>query len=241
MVPRGCAQLLAFVGVMALSPLTLPGSASQDKQEPKVAIPQPGVPQIMTIEGAYVRAAYNNEGYAILGYRAANASVGEDWLLLEIGTTLRSGRPAYALKRENVTLSVPNGQTLQMASVDEFRDANLVALKKRNEVMRDSINYFPPGATQVCRIGFFSELGGPALPWDEVELSPMRACLGQLFFKVPGGIAYGQHWLNVKLADSVVRVPFRILTKDEDKMLNKHYSSIKKQVEQAFKKDKDKN
>jgi hypothetical protein len=73
------------------------------------------------------------------------------------------------------------------------------------------------------------------MPWDQVELSNRRACLGRLFFKVPGGIAYGQHWLNVKFENSTLRVPFRILTKDEEKLLNKNYKSIKKQVDEAFK------
>ena len=73
------------------------------------------------------------------------------------------------------------------------------------------------------------------MAWDEVEVSSDRACLGRIYFHVPGGIAYGQHWLNVKFPKSVVRVPFRILTKDEEKLLNKNYKSIKKQVEEAFK------
>jgi hypothetical protein len=74
------------------------------------------------------------------------------------------------------------------------------------------------------------------MSWDEVELSPQRACLGRLFFKIPGGIQYGQHWLNIKYAKSVVRVPFRILTKDEEKLLSKNYGDIRKQVQDAFKK-----
>ena len=52
---------------------------------------------------------------------------------------------------------------------------------------------------------------------------------------MPGGISYGQHWLNVKFAQSLVRVPFRILTKEEDKLLDKNYKSIEKQVKDAFK------
>jgi hypothetical protein len=35
----------------------------------------------MTIEGKFVRAAYNNEGYVILGYQLVNRSVGEEWML----------------------------------------------------------------------------------------------------------------------------------------------------------------
>ena len=55
-----------------------------------------------------------------------------------------------------------------------------------------------------------------------------------LAFKVPAGIAYGQHWLNVKFPSTVVRVPFRILTKDEYKLLDKNYKDIEKQVKEAF-------
>ncbi len=121
-----------------------------------------------------------------------------------------------------------------MASVAEYRKANLTALQNREKVQRDSINYFPPNASQACRIGFFSELDNRALPFDQVELSPQRACLGRLFFQVPGGIKYGQHWLNVKFQKSLVRVPFRILTKEEEKLLSKNFKDIRQQVQDAF-------
>jgi hypothetical protein len=39
----------------------------------------------------------------------------------------------------------------------------------------------------------------------------------------------------VKFAKSVVRVPFRILTDEEYKLLDKNYKDIEKQVEEAFK------
>ena len=90
-------------------------------------------------------------------------------------------------------------------------------MQNRAKVQRDSINYFPPMASQACRIGFFADLDQRAMPWDEVEVSNNRACLGRLYFHVPGGIKYGQHWLNVKFPKSVIRVPFRILTEDEEK------------------------
>ena len=49
---------------------------------------------------------------------------------------------------------------------------------------------------------------------------------------------YGQYWLNVKFPQSVVRVPFRILTEDEEKTLGKNFGDIKKQVDAAFRKKK---
>ena len=208
------------------------GAAAQ--QKPTVEVPKPGVPQVMTLEGNFVRVAYNNEGYAILGYKLANNSIGEDWMLLEFGTTVLGNTPNYKLTREALSLETPDGKTIPLPTIEEYRKANLNALQARERVIRDSINYFPVMASRPCRIGFFSDIEDRALPWDQVELSSNRACLGRLYFKVPGGIAYGQHWLNVKFENSLVRVPFKILTKDEEKLLSKNYKDIKKQVDEAF-------
>jgi hypothetical protein len=231
---RNCLLSMGALGLMAIAPLAVAGDAQAEK--PKVQIPQPGVPQIMTLEGRYVRAAYNNEGYAILGYKLVNLSVGEEWMLLEVGVALRDGVPDYSLTRESFSLETPDGKTTPLATVEEYRKVNLSAMEQREKVQRDSINYFPPNAHKACRIGFFAELDSRALAWDKVELNDQRACLGRLYFHVPGGITYGQHWLNVKFEKSQVRVPFRVLTKEEDKMLDKNFKDIKKQVDEAFKK-----
>ena len=228
---------LIVAGLAALAiPMAPAGVQTQDK--PVVQMPKPGVPQIMTLEGKFVRAAYNNEGYVILGYELVNRSIGEEWVLLEVGMTVLDRTPAYKLTRDALSLETPDGKTLPLASVNEHRAANTSALQAREKVQRDSINYFPPTASQACRIGFFADLSSRAMAYDEVELSTTRACLGRLYFHVPGGITYGQHWLNVKFEKSVVRVPFRILTADEEKFVNKNYKSIKKQVDDAFKKKK---
>jgi hypothetical protein len=224
-----------FAGLLAASVAFVPASA-QAQEAPKVAIPQSGVPQIMTMEGKFVRAAYNNEGYVILGYQVVNRSIGEEWVLLEIGVTARDGVEAFKLVRGDFSLETPDGKTLPLPSDSEVRAANLSALQNRTKVQRDSINYFPPSATRACRIGFFAELTSPVMAYDEVEISNTRACLGRLYFRVPGGIAYGQHWLNVKFPKSLIRVPFRILTEAEEKTLSKNYKDISKQVKDAFKK-----
>jgi hypothetical protein len=223
--------------VVALMAMPLVGAwHAPTGQAPQVKIPEAGVPEIMTIEGTYVRAAYNNEGYAIIGYRLANLSVGEEWMLLEFGATVRDGVGNYRLTRDALSLETPDAKTLPLAATEEYRTANLAALQNRARVSRDPINYFPPGASHACRIGFFSDLEDRARAWDQVELSSTRGCVGQLFFHVPGGIAHGQHWLNVKFEKSLVRVPFRILTKDEEKLLSRNYGDIRRQVQDAFKK-----
>jgi hypothetical protein len=231
---RRSGLLSLTIGALMSIPL-VHGGLAQEKQAPQVKIPQPGVPQLMTLEGTWVRAAYNNEGYAILGYRLANNSIGEEWMLLEFGTTIRDGVSNQVLMRDDLSLETPDGKTVPLASVKAYREANLSALQNRSRVTRDSINYFPPGASRACRIGFFSDLDSPVMAWDQVELSNQRACLGQLFFQIPGGIAYGQYWLNVKFENSLVRVPFRILTKDEERLLSRNFGDIRKQVQDAFK------
>ncbi len=230
------ALLLLVVGLVAVWPPAVRGDArSQEKPPVQVQIPKPGVPEIMTMEGKFVRAAYNNEGYVILGYQLANRSIGEEWMLLEVGVTVLDRTPDFRLKREAFSLELPDGKTLPLATLSEHREGDTRALQNREKVQRDSINYFPPSATRACGLTFFPDLTSRVMPVDEVELSNQRACLGRLYFKIPGGVAYGQHWLNVKFEQSLVRVPFRILTKEEEKLLDKNYKSISKQVKDAFK------
>jgi hypothetical protein len=228
-------SVLALVTVGLVSSLAL---AAPVQEPPKVQIPQPGVPEIMTMQGRYVRAAYNNEGYVILGYKLANLSVGEKWMLLEVGVTLRDGVPDQDLTPAAVSLDTPDGKTIPLPSIEEFRKGDVRALQAREKVQRDSINYFPPNAHRACSIQFFTNVDSRAMAWDKVELTDQRACLGRFYFPVPSGITYGQHWLNVKFAKSVIRVPFRILTKEEDKLLEKNFGDIKKQVDEAFRKNK---
>jgi len=225
---------ILLVGLTSLWSLHVPGLV-RAQEKPVVQIPQPGVPQIMTMEGKFVRAAYNREGYVILGYQASNRSVGEEWMLLEVGVTLLEDVPDYRLTREAISLTTPDGKTLPLPSVVEHREGKTQAIQQRAKVQRDSINYFPVTASRPCRIGFFAELDQRAVPYDVVDLDDMRACVGRLYFKIPGGIQYGQHWLNMKFQNSLIRVPFRILTEDEEKLLSKNYKSIEKQVKDAFK------
>jgi hypothetical protein len=221
--------------LIAIGVVSLIASMHAGRQQQTVQIPNPGRPQIMTLEGKFVRVAYNNEAYVILGYQIANRTVGYDWVMLDIGLTLMEHVKDYTLKRDDVSLDTPDGM-LPLPSTEEYRqnEGKVQELQARMRVQRDSINYFPPWVYGVNRLGFFADLGSPAMPWDQVDVSNDRACMGQLYFHVPGGTKYGQYWLNVKFAQSVVRVPFRLLTEDEEKTLGKNYDDIKKQVDNAF-------
>ena len=76
---------------IAVSLLSFCSIAAAAQEPPKVKIPEPGVPQIMTMEGRYVRAAYNNEGYADPRLPARQPVGRREWMLLEVGFALRDG------------------------------------------------------------------------------------------------------------------------------------------------------
>jgi hypothetical protein len=222
---------------LCLAALAVTGSAYTQQQP--VQIPQPGVPQIMTLEAKFVRVAYNNEGYVIMGYQIANRTMGSEWIMLDVGITLMEKTRDYTLKREAVSLDTPDAH-LPLPSIKEYREneSKVQGLQNRLKVQRDSINYFPPWVHGVNRLGFFSDLGSRAMPWDEASVTNDRACMGQLYFHIPGGTKFGQYWLNVNFAQSQVRVPFRLFTEEEEKTLSKNYGDIKKQVDATFKKKK---
>jgi len=203
----------------------------------KLEKPQPVVPQIFTIQGEFVRMAYNTEGFATLGYRTANNSVDEQWMLLELGLTLVDPTDDQPFKRDQISLQLPDGSTIAMALQEEFNKANLRALDRRANTVRDSINYFPRLATGSCRIGFFADTSqsGRGLAYDQVTLSRRLACVGRVYFQIPDGIKDGQYYLNLKFKESVVQVPFRIFTDEEQKEFNKNWKAIKKEHDAEYK------
>ena len=117
----------------------IPSTWAQGQTLP--AAPQPTVPEFFTIMGQYTRLAYNNEGFATLGYRTAQGSIGQNWILLDAGITLIKGTKDYTLKREHVTLKIPDGTTIPLATKEEFNKAggcrNLVL---RDNKINDSLN-----------------------------------------------------------------------------------------------------
>jgi hypothetical protein len=67
-----------------------------------------------------------------------------------------------------------------------------------------------------------------------VDLGSDRVFLGRVFFHLPAGIVPGQYWFNIRFANSVVQVTFRILTKDEEKAFRKKWEDMKKAHEEAL-------
>jgi hypothetical protein len=208
------------------------------QQKTPFPVPDPQNAQITTLEDQYVRVAYNNEGYVILGYRLTQELIGKEWVRIEVGTTLRDGKPRYSLKRSDITLDLPGGKQVSLPPNAEFQNVDLRAIENQAKVVNDAINYFPPSVRGTQPLSFFAEPMGGQRAYDSIDIDSTRAVMGRLYFKIPGGLQMGQHFLNVQFATSKVRVPFRIFTKEEQKVIQKNWKDIKKQVEEAFKKGK---
>ncbi len=232
-------SLFSAAALAALLVLTTPGPLAAQAQPTGslagMTAPKPDVPQVFTLAGEYVRMAYNNEGYAVIGYRMVQQEIGNPWALLSVGVTLLDGVPSYTMPRDAFSLKTPDGKTLPLPTQQEYMKANVSALNMRAQKFNDSINYFPAGANRPCSIQFFTNLSGPALTRDTIELGNDRDCLGRLYFNIPGGIQVGQYFLNVKFAQSTIQVPFRVFTKEQAKDFRKQWQDLKKAHDASYK------
>ena len=167
----GCVMAAVLMGL---------GTPAVTAQEPVPEAPVPTVPGNFTLQGQFTRIAYNNEGWVSLGYRTANDSQGQDWLMVEVGLSLRKPAKNQTLTRENFTLKMPDGSIVPLATQKEYNGAGyLRALNARADTVRDSINYFPVEANQACALSFFSDpTKRGSISRDQVELSIRRSCLG---------------------------------------------------------------
>lgn len=220
---RMALALLVAAALLAGSP----GPAPAEEKTPEEAGEKVSFP------ATYVRVAYNEEAWVSMGFRLANESVGEDWMLLQAAmTVLGKGKEArYDIDRKDITLVIPGPKEIPLATQQEFGEAgSLIALNKRADVAKDNINYFPPQTSRACPLSFFTGPipGAPRLAREKTELNESRACGGRLFFKIPGGVQLGTYNLNVKFKNSTIRVPFKIMTKDEVKQLEKELKELRK-------------
>ena len=165
----------------------------------------PGVERL----GQYILKQFGPELWTVLGYRFANSQLGEEWMILEVGFSSPNGQTA-TVKRDNIFLRSPAGDTIALPSQREFNEAygDLRPIIAKANVDRDPLDYFPPSRIE-CAIQFYVT-PGEGVSFDEVTVSDKRGCFGRLYVKVPGGIQSGRWTLGVDLEESEIRIPFEL-------------------------------
>jgi hypothetical protein len=226
-------SIALLVGLFVIS-----GSALWQDNRAESLQDQPA--QKVAIAGEFVRQAVNDEGVVVVGFRSASSSVGQEWMLLEVAMTTMRGHIAR-ITRENLSITTPDEQLIPLATQEEYAKAGyLRALNERANMQNDSVGYLPAEASRPCRIGFFSDPRTRLMAYDGVELSHQRGCFGRLYFKIPQKIEYGDYALNVKFEGSVIRVPFKIMTKEEQKEFRKKWKEMEKERKEKKNEEKKK-
>lgn len=147
------------------------------------------------------------ELWTVLGYRFATSQIGDEWMILEVSLSTPGGQVAR-VTREDVSLRTPKGDTLALPTQKEFSEAygSLRSTIAKADIDRDPLNYFPPDR-EPCDVRFFVTPGA-GVSFDEVVMNDRRACVGRLFFSVPGGIQAGRWVFGIDLPESEIRIPF---------------------------------
>ena len=193
----------------------------------------------IAVEGTFIRVAANDEGYVVVAYRTANEAVGEEYALIRVGMTLMDDKGTQTITRDDIKLVTPDNQILPLMTQEEAEKATgqLAMLTKRAAMDTDSVNYFPRSADRPCDIKFFAAIAAPRanVAYDQVELASQTACVGVLYFHVPGGIKYGNYNLDVHFENSIVKVPMEIMNKEREKEFTKEWKAALKKERQEKK------
>ncbi len=198
--------------------------------------------EAVLVEDQFVRVAYNNEGFVIVGYRVANQSVKQEWMLLNVGVTVRKGVEPQTLTRDQFKVVTPDGTIVNLATEEEYQkgEGYIVRLEQANITQAEPIDYFPAGTNLPCSLTFFTDPTHPreGEARNQVELASTNACMGMLFFHIPGGIQYGEYNLDVHFENSIVKVPVKIMTKKEAQAFEKEWKQeLKKERQEGHKKN----
>lgn len=144
---------------------------------------------------------------AVVSYRFAAQSPGEDWLFLDVAIT--AVREPVEIDRTRISLRTPAGDEVALATQEEFRAAHgeLAPMIARAEVVGEPLGYFSGRVEK--RLELFA-LPFEPLVFDSFWVNNREVYVGRLYFAVPGGVQTGRWELHMRFAESELRVPFRL-------------------------------
>ncbi len=145
---------------------------------------------------------------AVLSYRWANLNPGEDWLFLDLALT-GNKRTSVEVKRGRISLLTPGGETVSLASQEEFGQAypHLAAALARADVAAEPIDYYPGRNPKALS---FQVVPGTGLALESEWVNDREVAIGRLYFDLPANVQPGEYELRIDLEESKVRIPFRL-------------------------------
>jgi hypothetical protein len=145
---------------------------------------------------------------AALGYRFADNSIGDDWMMLDLAVTGASNA-SVEISRDKVWLRTPSGETFGLPPQEYFGQSysSLTAKINRAVIAADPLDYW--AGRGECGLDF-QVSPGSRISQLSTWVNDRRVCFGRLFFELPAGVQAGHYTLGIDLEESKVRIPFEI-------------------------------
>ncbi len=190
---------IPILGLLVVALISLVGCSSAEPTD------DPGVDRM----GKYMLMNNGTEAETLIGYRYAQQNLGSEWLVLEAAMTSPPNQTA-TIKRENVSVTTPTGETIPLATQKDVNESWGVVMPIVNaaDVVRDPMNYWQPRKkTFLMR---FYVAPGDGVAFDEFSVNDFRVCEGRFLFEIPGGVQAGRYVLTIDLEESEVIIPITL-------------------------------
>ena len=144
---------------------------------------------------------------AVVSYRVPTLDLGEDWLFLDVAITAVDD--PVEVDRQKIWVRTPAGEEIALATQEEFRAAQgeLTPKLAQADVAAEPLGYFAGRIEK--KLEFFAT-PFEGLVFDSFTVTDREVYVGRLYFNVPGGMQAGRWELRAKLAESELRIPFRL-------------------------------
>lgn len=165
---------------------------------------KPGVTQI----GETMMRSVGADLEAILGYKFADLSLGDEWMVVDLALT--GLRPeSIEVRQEAISVVTPDGRRISLPSQKEF----IAAYPEIQSLMRRAAIASQPleatrGGRRPCELDFLREPGTDGTTRTAIWINERELCVGMLAFPVPGGIQPGRWRMVIELEESDLEIPF---------------------------------
>lgn len=164
---------------------------------------KPGVTQI----GDTMMRSVGVDLEAILGYKFASSSLGDEWLVVDLALTSWKGE-SIEVKQEAISVVTPDGRRIPLPTQKEF----IAAYPETQSLLRRAAIASQPleatrGGRRPCELDFL-RLPGTGTTRTAIWINDRQLCVGMLAFPVTGGIQPGRWRLDIELEESDLQIPF---------------------------------
>jgi hypothetical protein len=193
---------IAAVSVTAMLAFTAGCSSSPPVTRP---ITEPVIDQ----PGEFISRYQGPELELLVSSRVANARLGEEWLVLQVGVGGMESA-ATEVRRDAVSVQLPDGERIPIMSHQAFSSqySEIAGPARAAAIAAEPLD-FTRGNRRDCTLDFMP-LPGTSIVRESRFVTMRDLCQGLLYFRIPGGVQPGRYELRVELEERKVDLPFEI-------------------------------